>query len=100
MVLIGLYRIILALLHFYEGVVIVYCIFGMLYSFGVLDSRNRIVWQIGNFLNGLVDPVLNPIRRIMPAFGNVDLSPMVLILVLNYLVEPLLVQAMMRTLVG
>ncbi|NHO32698.1 YggT family protein [Acetobacter sp. LMG 1636] len=94
----GLCRIILTLLNLYEGVVFVYCIFSMLYSFGILDAQNRIVWQIGNFLNKLVEPVLNPIRRIMPSLGNVDLSPLILLLGLQYLVQPLVVQIMVASL--
>ncbi|NHN85053.1 YggT family protein [Acetobacter musti] len=96
----GLCRIILTLLSLYEGVIFVYCIFSMLYSFGVLDGRNRIVWQVGDFLNRLVEPVLNPIRRIMPALGNVDLSPLILLLVLRYLVEPMVIRLTMAAYAG
>ncbi|NHO19008.1 YggT family protein [Acetobacter oeni] len=98
--MLGLCRIILTLLKLYEGVIFVYCIFSMLYSFGILDGRNRIVWRIGEFLNRLVEPVLNPIRRIMPALGNVDLSPLILLLVLRYIAEPLVVEAAVAVYAG
>ena len=61
-----------------------------LISFGVLDTRNRLVYTISDFLYRVTDPVLRPIRNALPAFGNVDLSPLVLILVLQYLARPLL----------
>ncbi len=61
-----------------------------LISFGVLDTRNRLVYTIADFLYRVTDPVLRPIRNALPAFGNVDLSPLVLILGLQYLARPLL----------
>ena len=61
-----------------------------LISFGVLDTRNRLVYTIADFLYRVTDPVLRPIRNALPAFGNVDLSPLVLILALQYLARPLL----------
>jgi len=61
-----------------------------LISFGVLDTRNRLVYTIADFLYRVTEPVLRPIRNALPSFGNVDLSPLVLILVLQYLARPLL----------
>jgi YggT family protein len=42
-------------------------------------------------LNDLTTPILNPIRRVIPPIGGLDLSPMVAILVLQLLVRPLLI---------
>ncbi len=61
-----------------------------LMSFGVLDSRNRVVWTIGDFLYRVTEPILRPIRNILPNFGSVDLSPLVAILLLQYVARPLL----------
>lgn len=61
-----------------------------LISFGVLDTRNRIVWTIADFLYRVTEPVLRPIRNLLPNFGNMDLSPLVLILLLQYVARPLL----------
>ena len=55
----------------------------MLASFGVLDTRNRIVWMIGDFLYRVTEPALRPIRNFMPNFGNIDLSPLILLLLLQ-----------------
>ncbi|MCE0743616.1 YggT family protein [Acetobacter sicerae] len=95
-----LWRLLLTVVKLYEAVIIIYCVFSMLYSFGVLDTRNRIVWQIGRFLNAVVEPVLTPLRNILPSFGNVDLSPLVILLVLQYLVEPFMARQMMSSLMG
>ena len=61
-----------------------------LVSFGVLDTRNRLVWTIGDFLHRVTEPLLRPIRNVLPNFGSVDLSPLVVILLLQYVARPLL----------
>jgi len=54
----------------------------MLVSFGVLDTRNRFVWTIGDFLYRVTEPALRPIRNVLPNFGGLDISPLVLILII------------------
>ncbi len=66
-------------LSLYRWAVILAAVFSMLVSFGVLDTRNRFVWMIGDFLYRITEPALRPIRNIMPNFGGIDLSPLVLI---------------------
>lgn len=57
----------------------------MAIAFGVADRRNRLVYTIADFLNRVTEPVLSPIRRMLPLFGNVDLSPLLAILLLEAL---------------
>ncbi len=71
------------LLSLYIWAVILAAVFSMLASFGVLDTRNRIVWTIGDFLYRLTEPALRPIRNFLPSFGNIDLSPLILLLLLQ-----------------
>jgi len=54
-----------------------------------LDRRNPIV----EFLITVTEPILAPIRSVMPRLGFFDLTPMVAILLLNFLIGPLLIQA-------
>ena len=68
--------------NLYKWIVIIAAITSTLVSFGVLDTRNRIVWTITDFLYRITEPALRPIRRIMPNFGGIDLSPLVLIVLL------------------
>jgi YggT family protein len=56
-----------------------------LVAFNVVNTRNRFVYLVGDFLNRITEPALRPIRRILPSFGGVDISPMVLILLLLFL---------------
>ena len=84
-----LYQIVEELLSLYRWVVILAVIFSLLSSFGVLDTRNRVVWTIGDVLYRLTEPLLRPIRKFIPNFGNIDISPIVL-LVLIWAVQMLL----------
>ena len=79
------------LLSLYIWAVILSAVFSMLVSFNVLDTRNRLVWTIGDFLYRVTDPALRPIRRILPNFGSIDISPVILIVLLEAL-KMLLVQ--------
>jgi len=66
-------------------VVIVQFVLGLLISFNVVNMHNNGVAAIWKALNAILDPILNPIRRILPDTGGIDLSPMVLIIGLNLL---------------
>jgi YggT family protein len=71
------------LLSLYMWAVILSAVFSILTSFGVLDTRNRIVWTIGDFLYRITEPGLRPIRRLLPNLGGIDISPVILILLLQ-----------------
>ena len=45
-----------------------------LVAFGVINTRNRAVYTILDFLNRATEPMLRPIRRIVPTFGGMDMS--------------------------
>jgi YggT family protein len=69
-------------LRLYLWAVILAAVVSTLASFGVLDTRNRIVWTIGDFLYRLTEPALRPIRNLLPNFGGIDISPLILILLI------------------
>ncbi len=71
------------LLSLYIWAVILAAVFSILTSFGVLDTRNRLVWTIGDFLYRITEPGLRPIRNLLPNLGGVDISPIILILLLQ-----------------
>ena len=71
------------LISLYIWAVILAAVFSMLTAFGVLDTRNRIVWTIGDFLFRVTEPALRPIRNFLPNLGGVDISPVILILLLQ-----------------
>ena len=86
----ALFNLLDALIGLYVWALILSAVFSLLTAFGVLDTRNRLVWTVGDFLYRVTEPVLRPIRNILPNLGGVDISPIILILVINYLVRPLI----------
>lgn len=75
--LVGLINVVIELyIYALIGVVIL----SWLVAFGVVNHHNRFVLSVQRFLYRITEPLLAPIRRILPDLGGVDLSPMVLIL--------------------
>ena len=77
-----IYQLLQQLLNLYWWVVILSAVMSNLIAFGVLDTRNRIVWTVADFLYRLTEPALRRIRRLLPSFGGLDLSPLVLLLLI------------------
>lgn len=65
--------------------VIVQFVIGLLLAFNVISQSNAFVIQVYQSINAVLEPVLGPIRRIMPSTGAIDFSPLVLIIVLQVL---------------
>ena len=61
-------------------VVIVQFVLGLLISFNVVNMHNNAVAAIWKALNAILEPMLRPIRKIMPDTGAIDFAPMVLII--------------------
>lgn len=76
---------ILLALNIYWWIMIAAAVFSWLYAFNVVNPRNQFVGMIGNFLYRVTEPVLRPIRRILPDLGGVDLSPIVVLLLIFFL---------------
>ena len=78
-------------IEIYITVVIVQVVLSWLVAFNVVNTSNRFVYVVGNFLHRATEPALKPIRRILPNMGGLDISPIVLILGL-YFVRILLIR--------
>lgn len=70
--------------------VIIQFIIGLLFAFNVINQRNEFLWQVYNSINSLLEPVLAPIRRILPQTGTIDFSPLVLIIGLQIFMRVLI----------
>ncbi len=68
------------LISIYLWVVIAQVVLSWLVSFRVVNTANRFVYLVGDFLYRATEPALKPIRSVLPNLGNIDLSPIVLIL--------------------
>jgi YggT family protein len=85
-----LFNLAIWVVNLYKWAVIIAAVLSMLTAFGVLDTRNRIVWMINDFFYRITEPALRPIRNILPVFGGIDLSPWVLVVLLIILEEILI----------
>ena len=65
--------------------VIVQFVLSLLISFNVVSLHNDVVASLWRALNAILDPILTPIRRILPDTGMIDFSPMVLLILLRIL---------------
>lgn len=65
-------------LNIYTWIVIGAVIFSWLYAFNVVNSSNRFVSMLGEFFYKATEPLLRPIRRVLPDLGGIDISPIVL----------------------
>jgi YggT family protein len=77
--------VIMLVLELYWYIVLAMIIMSWLISFGVVNTRNQFVSQVWRILNQLTDPVLRPIRRWMPNFSGLDLSPLILFLIIFFI---------------
>jgi YggT family protein len=84
------------LLDFFVWLLIAQAIMSWLLAFNVVNYRNQFVRMIWEFLARITEPLLRPIRRILPSFGGIDLSPLVLILVIIFLQRAVLYPLMTR----
>ena len=73
----------------YTWIVIASAIMSWLVAFGVINVRNQFIRVVVDLLYRLTEPVLRPIRRILPNLGGVDISPIILLLGL-YFIQSLL----------
>lgn len=79
--LFALYEIIELLVNVFVMLIIVQFVIGLLFAFNVVNTSNQFLMSIYDSINRLLDPVLRPIRNIMPQTGALDLSPLVVIVV-------------------
>ena len=70
--------------------VIVQFILSILLSFNVVSIHNNVVSALWQSLNAILDPILAPIRRFLPDTGMLDLSPMVLLFLIQFVVRMLI----------
>tara|TARA_B100001029_G_C15033241_1_gene438442 strand:+ start:507 stop:797 length:291 start_codon:yes stop_codon:yes gene_type:complete len=68
----------------YIWILIINAILSWLIAFNVLNTSNRLVYSVLDISYKMTDPLLRPIRNFLPNLGNIDISPVVLILLLMF----------------
>ena len=84
-ILIALFQVIDLVLGLVVWALILSAILSWLVAFNVVNVRNQFISTVGNFLYRVTEPMLRPIRRYVPDFGGVDVSPVILILVIYFI---------------
>ena len=74
-----------SMITIYLWIIIINAVLSWLVAFNVLNTQNKFVFSILDVTYKLTDPALNKIRRFIPMFGSIDISPIVLILILMFL---------------
>ncbi|UTD27093.1 YggT family protein [Bradyrhizobium sp. WD16] len=74
--------IILIVLDLYVWLLIASAILSWLIAFNVVNTRNQFVSTVAEFLYRITEPVLRPIRNVLPDLGGLDISPIILILII------------------
>jgi YggT family protein len=72
-------------LTLYVYVVIAMAILSWLIAFNVVNTRNPVVHMIADLLYRLTEPVLRPIRNLLPSLGGIDISPVILFLIILFI---------------
>jgi YggT family protein len=80
----ALYWLITTVIDLFVWIIILQVILSWLIAFNVVNTQNRFVYLVGDFLYRVTEPVLRPIRRILPNLGGIDLAPLALILLLFF----------------
>ena len=68
-------------------VIIIQAVMSWLLAFNVINTHNDFVRNVWTTLDRITEPLYRPIRRVMPDFGALDLSPLVAIVILNILIS-------------
>ncbi len=72
------------IIELYIWLLIIQAILSWLISFGIVNTQSTFVNMIGNFLYKITDPLLRPIKKVLPDFAGIDISPVILIILLIF----------------
>lgn len=78
-----LYFIVDALLGLLVWAIIISAVLSWLVAFDVINLRNRFIYQVAHFLDAVTRPVLRPFQRIIPPLGGVDITPIIVLLIIQ-----------------
>jgi YggT family protein len=78
-------NLLLTVIDLYWWVVIISVIMSWLVAFDVLNTRSQVAQTIWRAVDALTEPLLAPIRSVLPAIGGLDMSPLILLLGIQFL---------------
>jgi len=89
-ILVPLIKVMMLLVSSFRWALVIYAILSWLISFNLLNTRNILVYRINDLLFRLIEPLLSPLRSILPNLGGLDLSFFTLFLIVVFMENMLL----------
>ncbi len=83
--MIALYNLLDTIIRVYIWLLIASVVLSWLVSFNIINTHNRFVYVVGDFLHRITEPVLRPVRNLLPSMGGIDISPVIVILALYFI---------------
>lgn len=83
--MIALLNLLVSLISIYIWIIIIGVVLSWLIAFNVINTHNRFVYMVVDTINRLTEPVLRPIRNVLPNLGGIDISPVILLLLLFFI---------------
>ena len=87
----SLLGLIIQIINLYQFVLLIYIIATWLISFNIINTSNRFIYSAMEILYRLSEPSLRLVRKYVPAFGNMDISPIIVYLLL-WFIQSLLIE--------
>ena len=82
------------LISMYEFLILASVVISWLFAFGIVNPYNQFARAIWNFLQTVTEPALRPIRAMLPDLGGIDISPIILLIALEFIKGVVLVNLM------
>ncbi len=80
-----LIEVLLLVLYLFQWSLVVYILISLLVQFGVVNPYHSIINLIQNSLSQIHEPILNVLRKYIPIFGNLDLTPLIVFVVIHFI---------------
>jgi YggT family protein len=84
-ILVDLIAFISYVLTLYVYVLLAAVVLSWLIAFNVVNTRNQFVGMLAEFLFRITEPVLRPIRNLLPNLGGIDISPIIVVLIIIFI---------------
>ena len=81
----AIYNLLDTVIRIYIWLLLASVVLSWLVTFNIVNRHNRVVYLIGDFLHRITEPVLRPVRNLLPSMGGIDISPVIVILALYFI---------------
>ncbi|WP_336276419.1 YggT family protein [Bartonella sp. CB178] len=81
----ALFQVIDFIFDIYIDILIASAVFSWLCAFNIVNVRNRFVFLVGDFLHRMTEPILGHVRKFLPNFGVVDVSPIAVYVIIYFI---------------